>query len=73
MGRPLDIAALVRSADASAVDVAGLTTLLRRSWPASSDGTRPAARDWLRRWRPVRVTAQPADCACAAGTCGWCN
>jgi hypothetical protein len=71
--RPIDIAALVRSADASATDALGLAALVRRSWPASSDATRPAARDWVRRWGPARLTAEPADCACAAGTCGWCN
>jgi hypothetical protein len=73
MGRPVDIAALVTAAEAAARDEARLARLVRHSWPAGSDATRPAARDWVRRWGPRRITAALPDCACAAGTCGWCN
>jgi hypothetical protein len=73
MGRPVDIAALVADARGAARDAARLSGLVRRSWPAASDATRPAAREWVRRWGPTRMTAPPPDCACAAGTCGWCN
>ena len=68
-----DIAALVRTADATAADGRRLAALVTRAWPAGSDATLPAARDWVRRWGPARVIAQAPDCACAAGTCGWCN
>lgn len=71
--RPVDIEALVRGADAAAADGRRLTALVRRSWPSGSDATLPAAREWIRRWGPARVVAPPADCACASGTCGWCN
>ena len=73
MGRPADIAALVSSADTCARDPHGLMRLVRRSWPAASDATQPAARDWVRRWGPSRMSAQPPECGCSAGNCGWCN
>jgi hypothetical protein len=73
MGRHVDIAALVHSADACSRDAAAAARLVRRSWPAGSDATQPAARDWIRRWGPARITADPPECGCAAGTCGWCN
>ena len=73
MGRNVDIAALVASAHAGTRDLAGLARLVHRTWPEASDATRPAALDWVRRWRPTRLVAPPPDCTCAAGTCGWCN
>ena len=69
----MDIAALVRSADAAASDARRLGALMSRSWPSSSDATLPAARDWVRRWRPARLVAPTAVCGCDSGTCGWCN
>ena len=73
MGHHVDIAALVQSADTCTRDAAAVTRLVRRSWPAASDGTQPVARDWVRRWGPSRMTASPADCGCASGACAWCN
>ena len=73
MRQPVDIAALISAADAAAHDRAGLRRLVRRSWPAVFDATRPAALEWVRRWGPVRLAAPRPDCACATGTCGWCN
>ena len=73
MGRPVDIAALVRGADAASGDAATLGSLTGRCWPRTSDATSPAARAWVRLWRPQRLTAEVPECACSAGTCGWCN
>lgn len=73
MGRNVDIAALVARADAAGTDAAGLSHLIRRSWPPASDSTQPAAREWVRRWRPACVAAPAAECGCAAGACDWCN
>jgi hypothetical protein len=48
--------------------------LLERVRPSgAADATVPAAREWLRRWSPKRVTLQPPACSCAAGRCAACN
>lgn len=48
--------------------------LLRASWPGGpADATRPMAREWVRRWRPVRGTPLPSACTCPTGRCGACN
>jgi hypothetical protein len=48
--------------------------LLERVRPGGAgDATVPAAREWLRRWAPKRVTLQPTACSCAAGRCAACN
>lgn len=50
--------------------------LARRAWPAGGrDRTEPSAREWLRRWGPVRAPAEPLlpACGCPQGRCGVCN
>jgi hypothetical protein len=50
--------------------------LWQRAWPAGGrDRTRPSAREWLRRWGPVRSPAEPLlpACGCAYGRCVVCN
>lgn len=37
------------------------------------DHTKPAAREWVRRWGPARLGATLPDCSCAAGRCPVCN
>jgi hypothetical protein len=71
--RDVDLSALLKDADTPAHDAGGLARLLRRCWPDHSDETLPAARDWVRRWRPASLTAQPAVCRCSQGRCLWCN
>lgn len=46
-----------------------------RCWPDGSDGHRPSAAEWVRRWRPERAAAanQLPACGCAAGRCVVCN
>ena len=39
----------------------------------AGDAMVPAAREWLRRWAPKRMTLQPPACSCAAGRCAACN
>ena len=50
--------------------------IARAEWPAGgTDLTRPAAREWLRRWSP-RHPVSGGDfpvCGCAAGRCTVCN
>ena len=45
--------------------------LLQRATP--TDAAQPAAREWLRRWRPRKMTIAPPACGCAAGRCAVCN
>lgn len=68
-----DPRSLIAGAASSARDGEVLGRLLRRSWPAPSDATVPAARAWVRLWAPRPMPAVAADCACAVGRCGWCN
>lgn len=49
-----------------------LATMMRRTWPASSDGTVPAARHWVRAWGPARGILPGPLCACPA-RCASCN
>ncbi len=38
------------------------------------DSSRPAARDWVRLWRPERAAiAVVAECTCRTGHCDICN
>ena len=37
------------------------------------DASMPIARDWLRRWRPRRMTVDAPVCGCARGHCAVCN
>jgi hypothetical protein len=55
-----------------------LASMLRaRCWPGGSavDRSKPSATEWLRRWGPKRVIADPLDCSCARGRgrCAVCN
>jgi hypothetical protein len=56
-------------------DTDRLATMLRTwCWPGgASDRREPAALEWVRRWRPSRLTAQPAACSCVRGRCAVCN
>jgi len=45
--------------------------LLGAASPA--DHTQPFAREWVRRWGPVRTGAALPDCSCDDGHCGVCN
>jgi hypothetical protein len=47
--------------------------LRRRCWPESSDACVPAALEWVRRWGPGRLTAEPYACSCVQGRCAVCN
>jgi hypothetical protein len=48
--------------------------MLRRCWPGGAeDRTEPAARNWIRRWRPAKGAAILPACSCASGRCVLCN
>jgi len=40
---------------------------------SGEDRTEPFAREWVRRWGPVRLGAALPDCSCDAGRCAVCN
>jgi hypothetical protein len=43
-------------------------------WPGGgADRTEPAARRWLRRWRPETAVARLPVCSCTSGHCLVCN
>jgi hypothetical protein len=49
-------------------------TLGGRCWPGGpADRTEPAARGWVRRWRPRPIGAIAIECTCAQGRCALCN
>ena len=50
-----------------------VTTLRRRCGPGGSDRTEPGAIEWVKRWGPSRITAQPFECSCVQGRCAVCN
>jgi hypothetical protein len=52
-----------------------LASMLRTwCWPGgASDRHEPTALEWVRRWGPSRLTAQPLDCSCTRGRCAVCN
>jgi predicted DNA-binding ribbon-helix-helix protein len=52
-----------------------LASMLRiRCWPGgAADRREPSALEWVRRWRPARMSAEPLDCSCARGRCAFCN
>ena len=56
-------------------DIRVLTEALHgRSWPdGGSDSTKPAARIWLRYWRPGGPTPPLQHCGCTTGRCLVCN
>ncbi len=48
--------------------------MLGECWPGgASDRTEPAARAWLRGWRPSRLGATIPACSCTDGRCRVCN
>jgi hypothetical protein len=64
--------ASVRSVDATRM----LARATRSAWPGgAADVTRPAALEWVRRWRPRHPVSgdQIPACACATGRCLVCN
>ena len=68
------LAALVASASTAASDDRRpLARLAGRCWPGATDGTVPAALDWVRRWQPGPFAAALPPCACHTGRCGSCN
>jgi hypothetical protein len=49
-------------------------TLAHHCWPGGgADRTTPAARTWVRRWRPERLAAALVSCTCRDGRCAVCN
>jgi len=43
-------------------------------WPGGmGDRTEPGALEWVRRWGPSRLTAEPLPCSCVQGRCAVCN
>jgi predicted DNA-binding ribbon-helix-helix protein len=52
-----------------------LASMLRTwCWPGgAADRREPSALEWVRRWRPARMSAEPLDCSCARGRCALCN
>jgi hypothetical protein len=72
MPHPDDIGELIESARTGRSD----HLIARSSWPGgSADHTRPAAREWLRRWDPRHPVSggDVPDCGCASGRCAICN
>jgi hypothetical protein len=67
-----DIGDLIRAARSGRTD----HMIAPSIWPGGgADQTRPAAREWLRRWNP-RHPVSGADipgCGCASGRCAICN
>jgi hypothetical protein len=66
---------ITRVAARTASETDGLiAAALRRSWPGgSADRSEPWAKDWVRRWGPVRSVAQLTACSCPRGRCAACN
>lgn len=40
---------------------------------AAADRSEPAAREWVRRWRPQPASVALPECSCAQGRCATCN
>jgi hypothetical protein len=60
------------AADAEHIVVAARK--LAACWPGGTgDRTEPAARGWLRHWRPARAAAAIPACSCPDGRCVICN
>jgi hypothetical protein len=69
-------AALVATAGRrTAAERDDLVAVLRaHCWPGGgTDRTEPAARAWVRRWRPERLGAVVPRCTCRQGSCVLCN
>jgi hypothetical protein len=74
--REPSVPAIVTSiASRTAAETQQLATMLSTwCWPGGrSDRSEPSALEWVRRWGPSRLTAEPLDCSCAAGHCAVCN
>jgi hypothetical protein len=50
-----------------------ISKLERSCWPGGSDRSEPGALEWVKRWGPSRLTAEPAACSCLQGRCAVCN
>jgi hypothetical protein len=44
-----------------------------RCWTESSEGSVPAALEWLRQWGPRGVVPAAPTCSCRVGRCTLCN
>jgi hypothetical protein len=70
------LAAIVESIESrSAQDTELLSSRLRSGcWPGGmGDRSEPRALEWVRRWGPSRLTAEPLSCSCVRGRCSVCN
>jgi hypothetical protein len=70
------VPAIVESIEArSARESERLSARLRNHcWPGGhGDRSDPAALEWVRRWGPSRLTAEPLPCSCVRGRCAVCN
>jgi hypothetical protein len=48
--------------------------LRNHCWPGGvGDRSDATALDWVRRWGPSRLTAEPLSCSCVHGRCAVCN
>lgn len=51
-----------------------VSSLVGGSWPGGADDrSEPAAREWVRRWRPGRIGVATPTCSCREGRCAVCN
>jgi hypothetical protein len=74
--REPSIASIVTTiAERSEPETERLAAMLRSwCWPGgAADRREPGALEWVRRWGPSRLTAEPLDCSCAGGRCAVCN
>jgi len=73
--REPSVPAIVASIEGrSARETDRLVSMLERwCWPGGSDRTERGALEWVKRWGPSRITAQPAECSCVQGRCAVCN
>ena len=68
---PAIVAAIAKR---TAPETERLVTHLRAyCWPGGSDRREPGALEWVRRWGPTRLSAEPLDCSCVRGRCAFCN
>jgi len=58
----------------SAPETERLIEMLERwCWPGGADRSERGALEWVKRWGPSRITAQPFECSCVHGRCAVCN
>jgi hypothetical protein len=75
-GRPdqAQLAALLEAAATTQRAARGpLAAVVAARGPGRADRSLPAAAEWLRRWRPQRLTAPAPSCTCGVGRCALCN